>query len=176
MMPHNMFLTDSQKYDWEMRYKSSKLGSRVTIMPRFESQAMVYNIMSQVHCGVFPARAEGWNLEALEILACGRHLIITDCTAHSEYANKDNSYLINMTSGYEKAKDYVFFDGKSEWRSFGDDEFDQLVEYLRLVHKKNIEGSLKINKSGIETSKQFTWKKSSLILDSTLRKLCNANT
>jgi len=168
MMPTNQFLTKEQVSFWESRYLNSKLGNKIQILPRFETQDMVYNIMQQIHCAVFPSRAEGWNLEALESLACGRHLIITDCTAHSDFCNDKNSYLIKMTTGYEKAYDGKFFFGDSFWRSFGDYEFNQLVEHMRTVHKLNMSGSLKINSRGVETAKEFTWKNSAQKLHQTL--------
>ena len=171
LMPTNQFLTNEEKYSWEHKYKNSKLGHKVNILPRFKTQSMVYNIMKQIHCAVFPSRAEGWNLEALEALACGRHLIITDCTAHSDFCNSQNSLLIKMTTGYEKAFDGKFFFGDSFWRSFGNDEFDQLVEYMRMVHRINMDGSLQINSKGLESSKEFTWRNSAQKLHQTLSKI-----
>ena len=114
--------------------------------------------MSQIHCGIFPARAEGWNLEALELLSCGRHIIITDCTAHTEFCNQDNAMLVDMNSGYEKAKDFKFFDGSMSWRKIGSNEIDQMVEYLRNIHHQNLNGNLQINSAGIATAEKYSWK------------------
>lgn len=162
MVPSNRFLTDSERRYWENLYSGS--DSRVKILPRQPSQSLVYKIMSQIHCAVFPARAEGWNLEALESLAIGKHLIITDCTAHSEYASDKNSRLIKMSSGFEKAEDGKFFNGSSYWRKFGSDEHEQLVEHMRSVHRERMSGNLSVNTAGIETVKNFTWGKCSKIL------------
>lgn len=158
MMPHNFFLNQDETNQWINKYKNSKLGDKIIFIDRQKSQKMVYNVMSQIHCGIFPSRAEGWNLEALELLACGRHLIITNATAHTEFCNKDNSLLVNMESGYEPAKDFKFFDGKFEWRHIGSNEIDQFVEHMRSIHDKRQEGSLQLNSNGIETGKKFTWK------------------
>lgn len=160
MMPTNMFLTREEANSWTNKYKQCKLADKVQLIPRVKTQRMVYSIMSQIDCGVFPARAEGWNLEALECLACGKHLIITDCTGHTEFANEKNSRLINMTSGFERAIDNKFFNGTSEWRSFGKNEFDQLVQHLRDVHKSNKEGTLMSNSIGAVDAKRFSWKNS----------------
>jgi hypothetical protein len=125
--------------------------------------------MRQIHCGIFPARAEGWNLEALELLGCGRHLIITNCTGHTEFCNNSNSRLINMTSGYETAFDGKFFHGDSSWRSIKKDEIDQMVEHMREIHKLNQEGSLNLNTVGIDSVKKFTWSSVTDILDSKIK-------
>lgn len=157
MMPHNFFLTQEETNEWVKRFKNTKLGDKIVFVERQKSQRMVYSIMSQIHCGIFPARAEGWNLEALEVLACGRHLIITDATAHTEFCNSKNSNLVEMSSGYEQAKDFKFFDGRFNWRKIGTNEIDQMVEHMRSIHRKNKEGSLKINQEGIETGQRYTW-------------------
>jgi len=161
MMPHNFFLDQKETNEWTSKYLPL-LDGKIQFVPRLKTQDMVYNIIGQIHCGVFPSRAEGWNLEALETLACGKHLIITNCTGHTEFCNSDNSLLIEMNSGKEIAFDNKFFkSGVGRWNSFGDDEFDQLVEHLRFIHKKRKEGSLAVNTAGIETSLEFTWAKSS---------------
>lgn len=158
MMPHNFFLTAEETKSWVEKYKNSKLGNKIIFVDRQKNQKMVYNIMSQIHCGIFPARAEGWNLEALELLACGRHLIISNATAHTEFCNSTNSLLVDMNSGYESAKDIKFFDGSFQWRKIGNNEIDQFVEHMRSIHRLRKEGSLQLNTEGINTGRKFTWK------------------
>ena len=53
--------------------------------------------MSQVDCGVFPSRAEGRNLELLEMMSAGKHVITTDYSAHTEFCTKDNAGLVPIT-------------------------------------------------------------------------------
>ena len=76
-------------------YKGSGLGNKIRMIPRQKTQNDVYNIMIQTDCGVFPARAEGWNLELLEMMACGKQVIATNYSAHTEFCNPDNCRLIN---------------------------------------------------------------------------------
>ena len=165
MLPHNFFLNQNETNEWIKLYTGTKLANKIKFFNRQDSQYELYNIMRQVHCGIFPSRAEGWNLEALEMLACGRHLIITDCTGHTEFCNAENSKLINMTSGFEKAFDNKFFDGRFSWRKIGNDEIDQMVEHMRQIHRDRREGKLTLNNSGILTSKNFTWKNTAKIID-----------
>jgi len=169
MMPTNPFNTEEEDKKWIDQYKNTKLGDKILLIKRQKTHSMVYNIMKQIHCGIFPSRAEGWNLEALELLACGKHLIITNCTAHTEFCNKDNALLIEMNSGYESAYDKKFFNGQFDWRKIGESEIDQMVEYMRYIHKLRVDGNLSVNKNGIESSKQYTWEKSAKILDNTIR-------
>jgi len=173
MMPHNFFLNQQETDRWVKKYKSTPMGDRIMFVSRQESQQMVYNIMKQIHCGVFPARAEGWNLEALELLATGRHLIITDVTGHTEFCNNANSRLVKMESGKEKASDGKFFDGSFEWHAIGNNEIDQCVEHMRSVHKLRLDNNLGINEEGIASTGKYTWKQIGYQLHDIIKKVTN---
>lgn len=166
MMCDNPFYNDDQNFEWERNYRGSGLGEKIRIIPRQESQQEVCNIMSQADCGVFPSRAEGWNLELLEMLACGKHVIATDYSGHTEFCNKENARLIEI-SELEDAKDGVWFHGQGQWAHIGDKEIDQLAEHMREIHKLKQEDGLNINQMGIDTSKEFSW-------DSTIAKIMEA--
>jgi glycosyltransferase involved in cell wall biosynthesis len=45
-------------------------------------------------CFVLPTRGEGWNLPALEALACGVPVITTAWSAHLDWLNQENAFLI----------------------------------------------------------------------------------
>lgn len=162
MMPTNSFLTQEEHNEWIKKYKETKLGDKIIFVGRQKTHKMVYNIMSQIHCGVFPSKAEGWNLEALELLACGRHLIITNVTAHTEFCDSKNSKLIQMESGYEPAKDIKFFNGTFEWKKFGESEIEQTIEYMREIHRLRKDGKLSLNNAGIKTGEKYSWENSAI--------------
>jgi len=169
MMCYNPFI-GQQNQGWEKLYKNSPLGSKIRMIPRQKTHQDVYNIMKQTDCGVFPARAEGWNLELLEMMACGKDVIATNYSAHTEFCNKDNSFLIDIDS-LEPAHDGVFFTGDhGEWASFNDSAKSQLIEHMRNVHgvkqqylnswDKQMHDFCSPNRAGIETANKFTWENS----------------
>lgn len=161
MMPSNAFLNENQIRAWETMYLQSKLSDKIQIIPRVKTHLDVFNIMKQTDCGVFPARAEGFNLEALEMMACGKEVIITNCTGHTEFI--DNSCkLIEMEDKYDTAYDGIFFHGFSKWRKFTQNCFDQLVEHMRAVHKNRPDQ--KINTAAVNRANEFTWEKSVNVL------------
>lgn len=45
-------------------------------------------------CFILPTRGEGWCLPAIDSMACGTPIIITNCTGQLSYCNKKNSILI----------------------------------------------------------------------------------
>lgn len=90
------------------KWKSLFKKPGVKFLPRFKSQDELANIMSRIDCGVFASRGEGWNLEVLELMSFGIPSIVGNHTAHTEFCNTDNSYLIEPT-GYVPAFDGVWF-------------------------------------------------------------------
>jgi glycosyltransferase involved in cell wall biosynthesis len=115
------------------------------------TQKDVAKIIKMSDCGIYPSRAEGWNNEAIETMAMNKPIIITDYSAHTEYCNKQNSYLLDIKNT-EIAEDGVFFNGYGNWADI-DDCIDQCVEYMREVYKNNI----RTNITGVETAQKFNW-------------------
>lgn len=158
MMCDNPFIGNVND-QWRSLYKDSKLGNKIRIIPRQETQEDVYKIMCLSDCGVFPSRGEGWNLEVLEMMSCGKNVITTNYSAHTEFCNNNNSKLIEIDN-LETAFDGLFFDGKCGlWAEFADNQLEQLIEHMKEIHSKKQDNDLYANLSGIKTSKQLSWKK-----------------
>jgi len=155
VMPHNPFITESEEKEWQDMYKNTKLGDKIKFINRVKTHEEVYNIMCNVDCGVFPSRAEGWNLELLEMLACGKQVITTNYSAHTEFCNKENSFLVDIEKN-EVAYDGKWFNGKvGEWACIDKNEKEQFIEHMRSVHNNK-----KFNQNGVDTAQKFTWQHS----------------
>jgi hypothetical protein len=90
-------------------------------------------------------------------MACGKHVIITNYSAHTEFCNTKNSYLIDIDE-LEPAYDGKWFNGKvGSWAKIGQDQIEQTINHMRTVHSLKQDGQLKVNEEGIKTSKEFTW-------------------
>lgn len=159
MMCSNPFYSPEQQSQWEKLYKESPLGDKIRIIPRQNTHRDVYNVMKQADCGVFPARAEGWNLELLEMMACGKHVIATEYSAHTEFCNAKNCHLVSIDN-LEPAQDGVWFHGQGSWASLGSNQLEQVVTYMRAIHTLKQEGNLETNIDGIYTAKEFSWENS----------------
>ena len=141
---------------WENLYKNSKLGKKITILPWFVTQYELAAWMNKADCGVFPSFAEGWNLPALEMMACGKPLIISNYSAHTEFCNPLNSFLIEP-NGLIEAYDGVWFDGFAEWGNFEtEDGIEQLVAHMRHCYNNRIT----TNPNGLLTAEKYTWENS----------------
>jgi glycosyltransferase involved in cell wall biosynthesis len=116
--------------------------------------------MASTDCGIFPSRAEGWNLELLEMMSCGKHVIATDYSAHTEFCTQENSLLVTIEEK-ETAYDGKWFTGNcGEWAKLGDNQVEQMVVHMRDIHKRKQSDSLGINKGGVATAKKFSWSNS----------------
>ena len=157
MMCDNPFLNEKQTKEWHDLYKKSVLGDKIKLIPRVGTPSEVYNIMCQTDCGVFPSRAEGWNLELLEMMACGKKVIATNYSAHTEFCNSENCLLVD-TEEREPAFDGMWFNGSGNWASITEKQEDQLCEYMQQIHKEKQQNkTLEINTSGILTAQVHDW-------------------
>lgn len=155
MMNHNPFLSDQQTSEWINLYKNSPLGNKVRLLDRVKTNQEVADIMKKADCGVFPARAEGWNLELLEMMSCGKPVIATNYSAHTEFCTPANCNLIDP-NGLEEAWDGIWFKGQGEWAALD----RTCVHKLSSLMRKEYEAGRRINTAGIETAKKFSWEAS----------------
>jgi len=149
MMCSNPFNSQEENNRWQSLYNHPK----VKLIPRAETQREVYNIMSQVDCGVFPSRGEGWNLELLEMMAVGKHVITTNYSAHTEFCSQENATLIPIKD-VESAFDGKWFFGQGNWAKIDDEEVNILTEEMNLF-AETYKGQQ--NTHGIETARKFSW-------------------
>jgi hypothetical protein len=82
-------------------------------------------------------------------------VIATDYSAHTEFCNNDNSYLVSIDET-EKAIDNKWFHGDGNWAKIGPKQKEQIINYMRDIYRNNINTNL----AGIETGNKFTWKNS----------------
>lgn len=159
MINQNPFLSAQENQIWANTYKNSKLGEKVNILPRVNTHTDLAKVIRDMDCGFFPARAEGWNNEILEVMALNKPVITTNYSAHTEYCNEHNSFLIDI-NGLTNADDGKFFNNEGQWADLGQMQMEQTVEHLRKVYKD----SIKSNPSGLETVKKYTWENTASII------------
>lgn len=136
MLNDNPFI-GARNEQWKTRYLSSKMGEHIRIIPRVNTQAELSAVFNSVDWGVFPAHAEGWNLEPLELMACGVPSIVTNYSGHTQFCDDTNSLLV-QPNGMELAHEPPWFNGQGSWCKF---DVDELVEQLREAHRMKQEGA-----------------------------------
>jgi glycosyltransferase involved in cell wall biosynthesis len=158
----NNYSSEEQLKEWKNKYL---IDSRVKLSPGVDSQQDIAQIISQASCGVFMSRAEGWNLELLECMAMNKPVIATDYSAHTEFCDKDNSYLVNITET-ERAYDGKAFVGQGNWAKIGQSQIDECVDYMRFVYKNRITN----NSGGLKTAQKLSWNNTANIIEGCMSK------
>jgi glycosyltransferase involved in cell wall biosynthesis len=155
----NPFLRPEETQKWIRHYQDHPLGDKVGIIQdRLASQADLARLMAAADAGVFPARAEGWNLDLAEMMAMGKWVIATNYSAHTEFCNADNSLLISVDRTEPAVDGTAYFHGQGEWSVLGESQIQQLADHLRFIHESKQKGTLQTNQAGIKTfSETFTW-------------------
>ena len=149
MMCTNPFNNEREEATWRQAYNHPA----IKIIPRADTQQEVYNIMAQTDCGVFPSRGEGWNLELLEMMSVGRHVIATDYSAHTEFCTKANCRLVDVYET-EAAYDNKWFFGQGNWAKIDETTiFDLSVAMQRFAEDYRYE----LNEPGVRTAQQLSW-------------------
>lgn len=163
LLPHNMFLNEQEEKQWLALVENNKLRDKIKIFQRLPTQYHLAEFIYYSDCGVFLSRAEGWNNEILEFMALNKPVIATNYSAHTEYCDTNNSYLVDVKD-LEIANDGKWFFGQGRWAKLADNEMEQTVLHMRKVYNNNI----KDNPSGLETAKKYSWNNTSNIIDQTL--------
>lgn len=148
----NSYSSKEQLQEWKNKYSVDK---RIKISTGVSSQLELAHIISQASCGIFMSRAEGWNLELLECMAMNKPTIATNYTAHTEFCNKNNCYLVDIQEK-EKAFDGKAFVGQGSWGKIGQKQIDECIDHMRFVYKNRIEN----NNEGLKTAQYFSWNNS----------------
>jgi glycosyltransferase involved in cell wall biosynthesis len=156
MMCDNPFFTEQETRQLKQPYLDSAMGKagKIRFLPRVQSHAEVIEIMKQADVGVWPFRAEGWNLELLEMMAIGKQVIATKYSGATQFISTDNCFTV-QPDGLEPAYDGKWFFGQGDWAKLGDDYLDQLIAHMQYLYEMN-EYS-RTNYEGIMTGRKFSW-------------------
>jgi glycosyltransferase involved in cell wall biosynthesis len=163
MLNYNPFLTQEENLAWMSLYKNSKLNKKIKVFPRIPRHEDLAKFIALGDCGIFPARAEGWNNEIPEFMALNKPIIATNYSAHTQYLNTDNSYLIDIES-LTPAIDDKFFNGFGNWAKIDDNQIEQAVSHMRYVYTNDIRN----NPIGMRDAQKLTWKNTASIIEKTI--------
>lgn len=152
----NNYSNKNELDKWKSMYQSD---SRVKLSNGANSHQEIAQIMNYADCGIFPSRAEGWNLELLEMMSMNKPVIATNYSAHTEFCTKDNCYLIEINDK-EKAYDGKAFMGQGNWAKIDQEQKDQIIEYMRYCYNNRIS----TNPGGVVTAQKYSWSNSAKTL------------
>lgn len=163
LMPHNPFLNQEEEKYWLDLVRNHKLRDKIKVYNRLPTQYHLADFISNTDCGIFLSRAEGWNNEILEFMAMNKPVIATDYSAHTEYCNKDNCYLVKIDE-LEEANDGKWFFGNGNWAKLGDNQLTQTIDHMRNMYLNKITNNI----GGLRTANQYNWNNTANIILKTI--------
>ena len=151
---HNPFIAG---FDLKAILKQAAIKSAPIILSDpLQSTADMVALYNHCDAFVLPTRAEGWGLPIIEAMSCAKPVIVTDYSAHTEYANHENAYLIGVKR-MMNVRDPYFFDDMLDFGQWADPDVDHLIELLRYVVQNPDEAQLKGKNARQDISHNWTW-------------------
>lgn len=154
---NNPFFKENQMKSAIGKALDGKLYKNINFLPFIETNSQMNELYNAIDINIGGmSGAEGWNLPAFNSTCLGKWSIVLNCTSHKDWANKDNSIIVEP-SGKEDIYDGIFFTQGSSFNqgqmyTFEDDEFYEACD-AAIAKCKNK------NEKGVELSKQFTYNK-----------------
>lgn len=142
-----------------IRWKSIYNSPRVKLLHGVETHREVAQLIANSDCGIYPSRAEGWNLELLETMSMNKPVIATNYSSHTEFCNQDNCFLVDIDK-VEPAHDGKVFNGQGNWAKIGEQQKEQIISHMRYAYNNR----LSQNPQGLETAKKYGWNKTANII------------
>jgi len=101
------------------------------------------------------------------MMSCGKQIIATNYSAHTEFCTSSNSLLID-TNAKEDAFDGKWFKGQGRWAKIEEEQITDISNSMRSVHEQKQSGKCLINKGGIETAQKLSWENTANAIVSSL--------
>jgi glycosyltransferase involved in cell wall biosynthesis len=154
----NPFLTKEQQESSINSVLEGKSYFNINFLPFMDSNSVYNDFLNSNDIIIGMSAAEGWGLPEFQSLCIGKHGVILNAHSYKDWANEENSVLVNP-SGKIPCYDGVFFNEGQDFNQgfyfdWSDDEFINGCELAekRFLSKRN-------NDSGENLSRVFTWEK-----------------
>jgi len=153
----NPFLNEEQM---EGAIRSSLNGatySNINFLPRLRTNSEVNDFMNAVDIDLSGlSNGEGWNLPSFNCTALGKWSVVSNCSAHKDWATEENSILVNPV-GKQPCYDNFFF---KEGLPFNQGEYYKLNgDDILKAFDKAVEKAGQKNTEGTKLRDKFTYSK-----------------
>ena len=137
-------------------YKS--LASNINVLPFVATNSEVNDVLNSADIDLSGlSGAEGWGLPSFNATCLGKWSIVLNATSHCDWANKDNSILIDP-SGKVDAYDGIFFKKGSDFNQGSIHDFNEEAAIAAMEQAVQLVEDGKENLAGIKLGQEFTYK------------------
>ena len=120
------------------------------------SRATLVDLYNACDVFVLPTKAEGWGLPIIEALSCGLPAIATNYSAHTDFLNNDNGYLIDVAEMIP-ADDPFFYGVDILLGVWAQPNIDHLQQLMRRACSENAERKQKGQQAQRDVMDHWTW-------------------
>jgi len=116
LLQHDYKLVDMLHIGYNIRLQRYSNGSNVdiAICNYIADFKLMEALVSAVDTYISISAGEGWDQPLIEAMGLGKVCIVSNNTAHTEYANEHNCFIVNC--GIQTAKDDIWFHGnRGKW-------------------------------------------------------------
>ena len=156
---YNPFLDEKTNLQTVARILDDQKYYNVTFFSHMQKNNLYNDFLNSADIIIGMSGGEGWGLPEFHSVALGKHSVILNAHAYKDWANKDNSTLIEPLKQKISAEDGIFFRKNAYYSQgniydFNPDDFIDGCEIAISKVEKN-----KLNKSGLELQNKFTYEK-----------------
>ena len=119
----------------------------VNFIPHLKTNAEVNDLINSIDVDLSGlSNGEGWNLPSFNATALGKWSIVSNCSAHKDWATEENSILVEPVGKQSCYDNFFFREGLSfnqgeYYKLNGDDILKSFDSALERVGQKNTEGT-----------------------------------
>lgn len=139
----------------------SKVYNNINFLEHLETNSEVNQLLNAIDVDLSGiSNGEGFNLPSFNSTALGKWSVVTNCSAHKDWATKENSILLEVESEKQPCYDNMFFKQNSQFNqgSYYKVSDDVIVWGMEAALEKAQNQSL--NKEGLKLQNEFTYCKS----------------
>jgi len=152
---YNGFLSEAQNKELFVRAVEAKRYENVQFLSFLQKNTVYNDFLNSANIILAMSGAEGWGLPEFHSTAIGKHAVVLNAHGYKEWANKDNSILVNP-KGKIDAYDGIFFHPNKPFNQGQIHDFDA-DEFITACEEavKRVESG-KINEEGLKLQKEFS--------------------
>mgnify|MGYP003147878040 CR=1 FL=1 len=143
----NQFFKEEQMNSAIQASLRGKNWSNVNFIPHLKTNAEVNDLINSIDIDLSGlSNGEGWNLPSFNATALGKWSVVSNCSAHKDWATEENSILIEPVGKQPCYDNFFFREGLSfnqgeYYKLNGDDISKGIDAALEKVGQKNTEGT-----------------------------------
>tara|TARA_B000000557_G_scaffold264724_1_gene271281 strand:+ start:2224 stop:3306 length:1083 start_codon:yes stop_codon:yes gene_type:complete len=137
---------------------SGEVYQNINFLPFIPSNSEYNTLLNSIDIDLTGlSGGEGWNLPAFNATCLGKWSCVLDCTSHKDWANQENSILVEP-NGKQNAEDGVFFKDGAEFNQGEFYTFDE--DQMTTTFVKAISKHKQKNTQGQKLKDEFSYKNS----------------